>query len=300
MLCTSALTVAMLTLTGGRPAPTSGDTPDRADTLIARALELRRAGHPADALELFRQAHDQAPSPRTLGHMGLVETSLQLWSDADAHLDAALATPGDPWVRHNQVFLSTARSRAQMHVGELAVAGPPGARLSIAGHEVGRLPLRAPLRLAEGDVRITATSDGHKPFSVEVNVRGGTRAAVTVVLEPAARAAPPAAPPPPLVPAEAWHGDRRKWIGGGLALTGAGVLALGISWLQIDGRCATRIGVSGPCTQAYDSSTRGWLATGVGAVMLVTGGVMLVVASRPGASMGVAATPRSIRLETRF
>ncbi len=104
--------------------------------------------------------------------MGLVETSLQLWSDADAHLTAALATPDDQWVRQNQTFLSEAQSRANMHVGELAITGPPGAHLSISGREMGRLPLHAPLRLAEGDVRITATSDGHKPFSVEVNIKG--------------------------------------------------------------------------------------------------------------------------------
>jgi hypothetical protein len=304
MTCTSAMILAMLTITALRPGGSGREargTPAKAEGLIARALELRRAGHPSDALELFRQAHDQSPSPRTLGHMGLVETSLQLWSDADAHLAAALATPGDQWVRQNQAFLAEAQARANMHVGELAVTGPPGTHLSIAGRELGRLPLRAPLRLAEGDVRITATSDGHEPFSVEVNIQGGRRAAVTVLLDPVEGVTPlpPAAPPPP--PADAgWHLDRRKWLGGGLAVAGAGVLTLGIGWLQVDGRCETWNASSARCLQAYRTSGLGWLATGTGAALLGAGGVVLVLASRPGASMGIAATPRSIRLEARF
>jgi hypothetical protein len=65
--------------------------------------------------------------------MGLVESSLQRWMDADAHLGAALATPDDPWVHRNRVFLDQAIDRTRQHVGELVITGPPGTRVSLGG-----------------------------------------------------------------------------------------------------------------------------------------------------------------------
>ena len=63
-----------------------------ADDLIVRGLELRRAAKPGEALELFQRAHALAPSPRTMGQIGLVEASLEHWLDAETHLTASLAT----------------------------------------------------------------------------------------------------------------------------------------------------------------------------------------------------------------
>src|SRR4029079_8120449 len=79
-----------------------------ADQLIARGLELRRDSKPEQALEMFQKAHALAPSPRTLGQMGLVEASREHWLDAEAHLIASLATPDDAWVRKNRAFLDQA------------------------------------------------------------------------------------------------------------------------------------------------------------------------------------------------
>jgi hypothetical protein len=302
MTCTGALAIVLLTLstTASRERGPRG-RPTEAEALISRALELRRAGHPTDALELLRQAHDHAPSARTLGHMGLVETSLQMWSDADAHLAAALATPADRWVSQNRAFLADAQARTQVHVGELAVAGPPGARVWVGGKELGRLPLRAPLRLAEGDVRVTATADGQKPFSVEVTVRGGTRAAVTVLLDPLhLEAAAPPAVPLPLPPPETRPPDRRRWLGGALAAAGAGTLVWGIVWLRADGRCEVADGSTGRCLSAYSTGTAGWVLTAGGASMLLAGGALLHAGFRPEGRVSVSASARSVQLEARF
>src|SRR3954454_25030952 len=94
-----------------------------AEDLIVRGLELRRAAKPGDALEMFQRAHLLAPSPRTLGQMGLVETSLARWIDAEAHVMAALLTPGNLWVRKNHVFLDQALVLCRRHIGELVVTG---------------------------------------------------------------------------------------------------------------------------------------------------------------------------------
>jgi hypothetical protein len=302
MTLTTAITFGLFVTTF---AASRGDAVELAtvpDALILRGLELRRTGHPTQALELFRRAHDSSPSPRTLGQMGLVETSLKMWSDADAHLAAALATPGDRWVRQNRAFLAEAQTRVRGHVGDLVVTGPPGVRLSVAGKEIGELPLRAPLRLAEGDLRLTATADGRKPVAVEVRIQGGMLNAVTVVLDPLeldARPPPAISPPPPVVDARPI--DRRRWIGGALVAAGAGALIWGVVWLQLDGRASCFDVTRERACAAYDTQSAGLALTLGGGVMLLAGGALIYTALRSStAQVSVSATPRAVRFEARF
>ena len=165
-----AATLSLLILSRPSSALARGSDHDP-DTLIMRGLELRRMGKSEEALELFRRAHASAPGPRTLGQMGLVESSLQLWTEADAHLTAALTTPDDGWVHKNRQFLEQAVDRAREHIGELVITGPPGARIAVAGRAIGALPLLAPIRLVEGDVAVSATSEGSKTYSVDVSIK---------------------------------------------------------------------------------------------------------------------------------
>ncbi len=302
MTCTTALAIALFTLSAAATRErTSRPRPTDAEALISRALQLRRGGRAADALSLLRQAHDSAPSARTLGHMGLVETSLQMWSEADAHLTAALATPADRWVRQNRAFLADAQARTQVHVGELAVAGPPGARLWVGDRDLGRLPLRAPVRLAEGDVQVKATAEGQKPFSVEITIRAGTRAAVTVLLDPLHLEAAVPPPAPLSLHADDPHSSRRPaWIGGALSAAGAGALFWGIVWLTADGRCTLADGATGRCLSAYSTGAAGWALTAGGAAMLLTGGALLYTGLRPERPVSISASPRSVQLQARF
>jgi len=301
MTLTTAMTLALFATT---VASARGDATERAgapDALILRGLELRRTGHPADALELFRRAHERAPSPRTLGQMGLVETSLRMWFDADAHLAAALATPGDRWVRQNRDFLAQAQARVRAHVGDLVVNGPAGVRLSVGGKEIGQLPLRAPLRLAEGDFRITASAEGRKPVSIDVKIQGGVLNAVTVVLEPLDLEARP--PPAPFPAVETRAPDRRRWVGGALAAAGAGALIWGILWMQLDGRpsCADP-GRGQPCAE-YDTRSAGLALTVGGGVLLLAGGGLIYTGLRSSSSappFAVSATTHSLRFEAHF
>jgi hypothetical protein len=302
MTFTTAMTLALFTTTAASARGDAGQIAGPPDTLILRGLQLRRAGHPAEALELFRKAHDHAPSPRTLGQMGLVETSLRMWSDADAHLAAALATPGDRWVRQNRGFLSEAQTRVRAHVGDLVVTGPPGVRLSVAGKDLGQLPLEAPLRLTEGDLRLTAAADGRKPVSVDVKIQGGRLNAVTVVLEPLdldARAPPPA--PPPAQATDPRLADRRRWVGGALAAAGAGALVWGVVWLNLDGRASCfNASTARPCA-VYDTRPPGLALTVGGGVLLLAGGALLYTGLRSSpAPWSVSATTHSLRVEGHF
>jgi hypothetical protein len=272
------------------------EDPDDVNALIARGLDLRRAGQPEEALELFRRAYEAAPSPRTLGQMGLVETSLQRWLAADEHLEATLATPDDTWVHRNRTFIEEAAKRTRQHVGELVVTGPPGTRIALGPTPVGTLPLEAPVRQPEGTLTLTATAAGYKPFSAEISIKGNAQAAITIVLEPLdLRLVERVGENPTTTKAPV---DRRKvelWAGVSLAVAGAGALALGIGWIAIDGTptCAG-------CVSLYNTRTQGYLLTGTGALALAAGSFLLLTPRAGATGLTVGMTNRSVELRGKF
>ena len=294
-----AVAVAMMIVAHLNPALARADEADP-DILIMRGLDLRRAGRSADALALFRRAYEVAPSPRTLGQMGLVESSLQHWADAEAHLVAALATPDDVWVHRNRHFLDQARERTQEHMGELVITGPPGTKVSLGEKPVGSLPLPAPVRLVEGEISISATSNGYKPFSLDLSIKGGARAAVSIVLDRIDLAArnPETQDVPPTEPAaRRW----RLWTGTTLAVAGAGVLTWGIAWLVLDGRRDCGGGQWASCATTYDTRTPGMLLAIGGGAMALAGGALLYSGLHPAPlNVTLGMTTHSLRFEARF
>lgn len=292
------LSAALCLLMLGRPGSALAHGADQdPDVLIKLGLELRRAGKSEEALELFRRAHDAAPCPRTLGQMGLVESSLQLWIEADSHLTASLATPDDAWVHKNRRFLDQAVVRAREHVGELMITGPPGAKIAVAGKSIGALPLLAPIRIAEGDVAVNASSDGSKPYAVDVSIKGGARAAISIVFEPIdlALPLPPEQAQPFVISASAKK--TRLGLGASLAAGGLAALAWGVTWIAIDGYSSCT-----GCQATYDTRTAGLLLVGGGSALALAGGALIFWALHPGGptntTVGIA--NRSVELEARF
>jgi PEGA domain len=273
------------------------------DVLIVRGLELRRAGKSVEALELFRRAHREAPSPRTLGQMGLVETSLAEWTEADTHLAASLATPDDAWVHKNRPFLEQAHERAKTHLGELVLSGGrQGTVVSLAGRALGALPLSAPLRTAEGDFLLTASAPGFKPYSTNVSIKGGTRTAVTIVLEPLQLDSPSVSrPTEPFSSSEPAPRSARRWTGIALAAAGVGALTWGIAWIALDSRDACRSIQAGDCGTVYATRTPGWiLAAGGGALALTGGAILLSTFHRTSSDLAFGITPSSLLVQARF
>jgi hypothetical protein len=291
--------VALIIVAHINPALARADDTDP-EVLIMRGLDLRRAGRSADALALFRRAYEVAPSPRTLGQMGLVESSLQHWADAEAHLVAALATPDDAWVHRNRQFLDQARERTKEHMGELVITGPPGTKVSLDERPIGSLPLATPVRLVEGEIAINATSAGYKPFSLDLSIKGGARAAVSIVLEPIDLAARNPEVQDLVSPSPAAT-HRRLWMGTTLAVAGAGALTWGIIWLALDGRRDCGAGQPAACPTTYDTKTAGVLLAVGGGALALAGGALLYSGLRPGPlNVALGMTTHSLRLEARF
>jgi hypothetical protein len=169
-----------------------------ADALIAQGLELRRQGQAAEALVLFQKAHLLEPTPRTVGQIGLVEASLQHWIDADAHLTSALESPAEPWVSGNRKLLDKALAVARQHIGELVVDGPSGTHVFVSGRGTKTLPLTSPIRVGEGDVRVSAIAAGYKQLIQVVRIEGGKRTSLKLDLVPYPSASAPGPGPAPV------------------------------------------------------------------------------------------------------
>jgi PEGA domain len=277
-----------------------------ADAMISRGLELRREGKSLDALEMFQRAHAIAPSPRTLGQLGLVESSVDHWAEAELHLTAALGNPQDPWVHKNHAPLDQALTLVKTHVGQIALTGPPGATVLVAGKSVGSLPHPAPIRVSEGSAIVTAEMPGFKPFMMSVPVEPGKETQLRIALDPVDVAAP--------VPAAAaafstagtdlrTHSSRQAWTGGTLIGVGAGVAAWGIIWIALDGHGASgacSAGAPSGCQPVYNTKTVGWILTAGGAATAAVGGVVLYEAKKSGGDLGVAFGPSSLVLGGHF
>jgi hypothetical protein len=309
---------ALVVIFGLRAAPVRADA--AAEALIQQGLKLRREGKPDEALERFRQAHDMAPSPRTYGQMGLVETTLKHWTDGETHLAVALANPDDAWVRKNRAFLDQALSLCRQHIGDLVITGPAGAEVSVAGTAAGTLPAVPALRVAEGSVEVTATASGYEPFKESVKIRAGNRTTVKITMSPEpvavgqADAAPqvpsaveqePKPPAPdstrPPEPESASESHWHTWAGIGLGVVGAGAIGFGIYLIAVDGGCKTLNGTTGMCLDYYRTKTPGWITAGLGAAALVAGGVIFFTGpSKATASVALGASPNGLWVVGRF
>ena len=291
------------------PAARAAGPETEADALIAKGLELRRQEKPIEALDVFQRAHAVAPSPRTLGQMGLVEASLQRWADAETHVTASLATPQDPWVRKNRGFLDQALATAKGHMGELEIIGPAGTAISIDGKPVGSLPAIPVIRRAEGQVTVAASSAGFQDFTKTASIVSGARTSLAIVLDPVeSRPAVALAPPVPLVtspppgpPAESQRSSWKTWTGGTLMAAGAGLIAWGIAWIAVDGNDACGA-LNGPgCGTVYNTKTPGWMLAGAGAAAASAGAILLLTGRSSGSSeVAVGFTPTSLLLQGRF
>jgi len=291
----------------------AADDKAAADALITKGLELRREGRALEAIDLFQRADALAPTPRSIGQLGLAEAAVERWSDAEKDLDAALATPEDAWVKKNRAALDQALALARTHVGQIAPTGRTGAAIVISGKSVGTLPLAKPIRVNAGRAVVIATAPGFKQFEMSVPVEAGKETQLKIELEalqlPAAMPATSVAARAPAVahlsapiaetPSRTW----RTWTGASLLAGGGALAAWGSVWIAVDGRSSSgpcSAGAPAGCQPVYNTKTAGIILTGVGAAGAVAGGILLHTAKRPGAELGVAVEPGSLTFAGRF
>jgi len=269
-------------------SPSWAAPPESVDDLVHRGVELRKKDKIVEALEMFERAHAVAPSPRTLGQIGMAEQALDRWVEASDHIAGALAASDDPWVKKNRAALEAGRDIVAKHVGEIAVTGPAGVEVFANGKRVGTLPLARPLKVVAGQVVVRAASPDYEPFATTVDVIAGGRVPLTLALTSTPASPPtlapaqpiplalPALPPPALPPPPPQIESSRTWktpAGAALGLGGAGLLTWGVVWIATD---STAIGgSSGNVLTERDTKTPGWVLACAGAAAMIGGGLLL-------------------------
>ena len=264
------------------------------DDLIRQGVEKRRQQQDEAALELFRRAYGIDKSPRSAAQMGLAEIALGRWSDAEAHLEEALAASSQAWIQKNRKTLESSLSSVREHLGNLQVLGEPiGAEVVIEGEVRGTLPMEKPLRVRAGECRFDVRAKGYESASRTVQISPGDLTRETVKLsavtapEPTATASQvPEAPGVQVSPSSAVgepgegaaeHGGRSLRITG-LAIAGAGAAIAGAG--LVFGLLARAKGQSNQDALTFDPGadssgqryeTLQWIGYGAGAALLAGG-----------------------------
>ncbi|GAB4114048.1 MAG: hypothetical protein OHK0013_49110 [Sandaracinaceae bacterium] len=183
----SVLTTCWLALV----APTAAQ--DRASQmayqrLITDAVGEFDAGRWEEARALFAQAHEIAPSARTLRGMGMCAFELRDYDEAVRLLSEALLDTRRPLTRRQRTEVEDLVRRARAFLGRFRiVTEPPGATIWIDDAPVAP-DAEGVIALEVGMHVIEARLDGHAPLQRRLEVRGEEDETLTLALDPLAPA----------------------------------------------------------------------------------------------------------------
>jgi hypothetical protein len=144
------------------------------DPMVARGIELRRAGQDGAALAVFQEALAKEPaSTRVKVHLASTHQALGQWLEAERYLREVLREPEDAYIRRHRATLERAYEFVDRRIGSLDVVGSPeGAELSLSGRRIGALPLEAPVRVPIGSYTLEVRREGYHTLSRPVTISG--------------------------------------------------------------------------------------------------------------------------------
>lgn len=135
-----------------------------------------------EARERFRRAHGLFPNARTLRGLGLVEFELRNYGESVRFLGEALACTERQLTGELRRETETVLTRAKAYVGEVHFAvEPQGSTVVVDGTTVELEPSGS-LILEVGDHVVEVRAPGHHSERRKVQVKGGAREDVHVVL----------------------------------------------------------------------------------------------------------------------
>jgi hypothetical protein len=174
----------------------------RAIAAKERAMDVNEPPRWEEALRLFQEAAALRTTRECMYEIGVAAERLARQDLAVEAYEAAadLGLVGAPRARAEAFVAAHAAGLAR-----LALRGPAGTRVRVAGVDRGRLPLNRPLVLFPGDIRIDLVDAAGTPASIGVRLQAGhldvldlARTPPTVVMPEKMDARPP--PPPPAPP----------------------------------------------------------------------------------------------------
>jgi hypothetical protein len=163
--------------------PRASDGREASASSVERGVLLRRERRDAEALEVFRQAYEQDPSPRLLAQVALAEQAVGAWVAAERDLVAALAQD-DEWIESNRIYLEQSLATTREHLGTLVITSDaPGAELAVNGERLGPVSTEH-RRIATGPALLVVQAPGYHPAVRSVVVVAGQTLQVGFTLVP--------------------------------------------------------------------------------------------------------------------
>jgi hypothetical protein len=275
--------------------------------LIDQALSEFKLKNWPEARVLFRKAHELNPNARSLRGLGVVSFEMRDYVQAVQHLSAALVDPRQPLTEAQRSECEGLLARARTFVGSYALRLEPGAaQTTLDGGPLVR-DQEGLVLVPFGEHTLRASAAGYEDAVSRLQVQGGERAELTLVLVAASQASvAPVAAEPGLDSAQAQtqtapaapRSEEHRFIGGGLRYTwvalGAtavfGAATVGLWYAgqgeldDLDARCARRAAKGNPCepgdtntdtVKRYERLTNA--ALGLTAVGAVATGVLLAL-----------------------
>jgi hypothetical protein len=184
------------------PAPagtddTIGASANEYDKFVASALTAYDSGRFAEARNSFRRAHELAPTARTLRTIGMCSFNLGDYVDALINLEASLVDARKPLSPDQRSHVSDLIARSQVHVGRFKIRlSPPDAVLWVDGRPPAQVTTDEIL-LEPGRHELFAQASGYQPNRSMLQVDGGDRTTLEIVLSPSGNATDVAAAPLP-------------------------------------------------------------------------------------------------------
>jgi hypothetical protein len=301
--------------------------------LIEQALNEFKHKNWQESRALFARAHERNPNARTLRGLGVVSYEMRDYVNAMVNLKAALDDSRQPLTDVQRKECEGLLARAQTYVGVFALkVEPQDAQVLLDGATPG-LNGEGHLLVPFGEHEISASAPGRQVSSTRLNVQGGERGEIALVLPPEG-AAPvvagtPAASgtaPPPAGQSSAGaatsagaaadgfggHGLKYTWVAlGASALFGgtAGLMwSLGQNELDdLDQNCRERADSSDACTRdntntdqvkLYQNLTNA--SIGISAAALVTAAVLMGVEWPRERQLALGVGPGSLSLRGAF
>lgn len=279
------LVIAMCWSGVAAAAPAAGDV-TLAEERFQTGRRLYKEGRFADALDAFRQAQAQVASPNV--RLYIARCELALGDPVDAYDDLVITQREAASLQAAEPKYAPTAQAAALEAADLekklarvkvVLSGAPDdARVRVAGREVSRASLSAPLHVVPGKVTIEVEAPGHARIAQTVTIAAGQSEGVRIELQPlppeppAQAAAPksesvesasqvasqvasrePEAQPGRHAPTWATVGT---WSGLGLGVAGAG--AFGVLYVQADAQHQALVDecVDKACSPERSSSLR--------------------------------------------
>ena len=185
---TRALALASLLAASSAPRPALAQVTDavRAEARehFDRGLRLFNQQDNEGALAEFQRAYELVPHPMVLYNLGLVLSAAGRPIQAVEAFDKLLASPAG-LDAGRLARAKDERARQAALIGEVTVTSSvEGATVEVDGFEVGKTPLAAALRIAQGSHVVALAAPGYAPMQKQINVVGLAKDTVAFELLP--------------------------------------------------------------------------------------------------------------------